>query len=150
MVRFVGSMNNIIANKVTIIMHIVAYLFIIIVNPLQLMLYQKGSLRANETSTICYLVVYFVCTLIFGLIVNTIVTKIENATSFAESTSSSLMNLETGSFAGQQNPRHSVNDIEVEETEGYPEPLVRFSIDFVEKGSVSEGIITTLFRQSDQ
>ncbi len=93
--------------------------------------------------------VYFVCTLIFGLIVNTIVTKIENATNFAELTSSSLMNLETGSFAGQQNSRHSVNDIEVEETEGYPEPLARFSIDFVEKGSVSEGIIATLFRQSD-
>ena len=32
MVRFVGSMNNIMANKVTIIMHIVAYLFIIVAN----------------------------------------------------------------------------------------------------------------------
>ena len=130
-------------------MHIVAYLFIIIVNATQLYFSYVPSGRAYEISTICYLVVYFVCTLIFGFIVNTIVTKIENATNFAESTSSSLMNLETGSFAEQQNPRNRVNDIEVEETEGHPEPLVRYSIDFVEKGSVSEGIIATLFRQSD-
>ena len=137
------------ANKVTIIMHIVAYLFIIIVNPLQLMLYYLGCLRAYEISTICYLVVYFVCTLIFGLIVNTIVTKIENATNFAESNNSSLMNLETGSFAEQQNLKISVNDIEVKETERHPETLVRYSIELVERGSVSEGIIATLFRQSD-
>ncbi len=90
-------MNNIMANKVTIIMHIVAYLFIIVSNALQEML-SFGSLRAYEISTICNLVVYFVCTLIFGLIVNTIVTKIENATNFCESNNSSLMNLETGSF----------------------------------------------------
>ncbi len=102
-------------------MHIVAYLFIIIANALQLIFAYGICSRAYEISTICYLAVYFVCTLIFGLIVNTIVTKIKNATNFAESTSSSLINLETGSFAEQQNPRHSaVNDIEVEETEGHP------------------------------
>ena len=75
MVRFVGSMNNIMANKVTIIMHIVAYLFIIVANATQTMLY-FGSIRAFEISTICNLVVYFFCTFIFGIIVNTIVTEI--------------------------------------------------------------------------
>jgi hypothetical protein len=70
-------------------------------------------------------VVYFVCTLIFGLIVNTIVTKILNAT-HSESISSSLA-LETGSVAGsisteeifdpdRPNPRHSLNSIEIKET----------------------------------
>ncbi len=136
------------ANKVTIILHVVAYLFIIVVDATQTMFY-FGSIRAHKISTICYLVIYFVCTLIFGLIVNTIVTKIENATNFAESNSSSLLNLETGSFAEQQNLKISVNDIEVKETERHPETLVRYSIELVERGSVSEGIIATLFRQSD-
>ena len=63
------------AKKVTIIMHIVAYLVIVVVNALQTMEY-FGSLTAYEISSICNLVVYFVCTLIFGLIVNTIATKI--------------------------------------------------------------------------
>ena len=62
-------------NKSSIFMHIVAYLFIVVVNALQFMLY-FGSLRAYEIATICSFVVYFVCTLIFGLILNTIVTKI--------------------------------------------------------------------------
>ena len=56
-------------------MHIVAYLVIVVVNALQTMEY-FGSLTAYEISSICNLVVYFVCTLIFGLIVNTIATKI--------------------------------------------------------------------------
>ncbi len=64
------------ANKVTIIMHIVAYLFIVVVNVLQIMVYYDISLRAYLIAEICSLVVYFVCTLIFGLIVNTIATKI--------------------------------------------------------------------------
>jgi hypothetical protein len=68
-------MNSIMANKVTIIMHIVAYIFIIVVDATQTMMY-FDSPRAYEISTVCNLVVYFVCTLIFGLIVNTIVTKI--------------------------------------------------------------------------
>ena len=63
------------ANKVTIIMHILAYLVIIVANATQSMLY-FGSIRTFETSAICNLVVYFVCTLIFGIIVNTIATKI--------------------------------------------------------------------------
>ena len=75
MVRLVGSINNMIANKVTIIMHIVAYLAIIIVNATAYTL-QFYDPRAAEISIICAFVVYFVCTLIFGLIVNTIVTKI--------------------------------------------------------------------------
>ncbi len=52
MVRLVGSYNNLMANKVMIIMHIVAYLAIIIVNALQFLYYNRG-LRAYEISTIC-------------------------------------------------------------------------------------------------
>ena len=75
MVRLVGLINNMIANKVTIIMHIVAYLAIIIVNATAYTLHIKSP-TAFEISAICSFVVYFVCTLILGLIVNTIVTKI--------------------------------------------------------------------------
>ena len=75
MVKLVGSINNMMANKVTIMMHIVAYLFIIIVKALQFVLYY-GSWRAYEISSICAFVVFFVCTLIFCLIVNTMVTRI--------------------------------------------------------------------------
>ena len=75
MVRLVGSLNSFMAKKVPIIMHIVAYLFIIIGNALQTMR-AFSSLKTFEIATICNLVVFFVCTLIFGLIVNTIVTKI--------------------------------------------------------------------------
>ncbi len=64
-----------IANKFTIIMHIVAYLAIIIVNATAYSLHIE-SLTAYEISVISSFVVYFVCTLIFGLIVNTIVIKI--------------------------------------------------------------------------
>jgi hypothetical protein len=77
-------------------MHIVAYLFIIVANAIQITLF-VGSFIAVEISTIFLLVVYAICTFIFGFIINTIVTKIENATNFAKSISSSLINLETGS-----------------------------------------------------
>ena len=85
------------ANKVTIIMHIVAYLFIIIVDAI-VEFFFFDTLRAKEISAISALVVFFVCTLIFGLIVNTIVTKIVNAT--PNTITSSLMDLETGSVRG--------------------------------------------------
>ena len=52
-----------------IMMHIVAYLAIIIVNAVQF-LFAYGSLKASEISAICWFVVYFFCTVIFGLIVN--------------------------------------------------------------------------------
>jgi hypothetical protein len=55
-------------------MHIAAYLFIIIVNALQYVTY--STLKSYEIAMICNLFVYFVCTLLFGLIVNTMVTKI--------------------------------------------------------------------------
>jgi hypothetical protein len=74
--RILKDLSNLLANKVMILMHIVAYLFIIAVNIVQTAAYYKGGLRAFEITTICLFVVYFVCTLIFGLIVNTIVTKI--------------------------------------------------------------------------
>ena len=56
-------------NGVMIMMHIIAYLAIIIVNALQLVFFSR-SLRAYETVNICELVVYSICTMIFGLIVN--------------------------------------------------------------------------------
>ena len=56
-------------DKIMIIMHIVAYLALIGVDALQYMKYCR-SLRAYEISAICGLVVYFVCTVIFGLILN--------------------------------------------------------------------------------
>ena len=75
MARIVRDSSNLLANKVMIVMHIVAYLFIIAVNIVQAAAYYKGGFIAYEIMTICYMVVYFVCTLIFGLIVNTMVTK---------------------------------------------------------------------------
>jgi hypothetical protein len=59
-------------NKVVIIMHIVAYLFIIIVNALSYLFYYDDSSRplGLEISVICNLAVYSVCPVIFNLIVN--------------------------------------------------------------------------------
>ena len=76
MARIVRDSSNLLANKVMIVMHIFAYLFIIAANIVQAAAYYKVRLRAFEITTICSFVVYFVCTLIFGQIVNTIVTKI--------------------------------------------------------------------------
>ena len=52
-----------------IIMHIIAYLAIIIVNALSYFFYYRG-LKGYEISTICLLAVTSVCNVIFGLIVN--------------------------------------------------------------------------------
>jgi len=97
MAQFFESMNDVLPNKITIVMHIVAYLFIIVANASQIM--TNSDFREYEISNICLLVVYFVCTLIFG-IVNTIVAKIEIATDFTESMSSSLIDSVTTSFLG--------------------------------------------------
>ncbi len=53
-----------------IIMHIVAYLFIIIINVLSYVANKKDTSKAYEIKTICYFAVYSVCTVIFGVIVN--------------------------------------------------------------------------------
>ena len=104
--------------------------------------------------TISNLVVYFVCTLIFGIILNTIVTKILIANCTESISSPSLLDQQTGSTAGDlaanevQSTVNSLQDIEVEETEDFPQLPVHYF--FVERGSVSEGIIATLFRQSFQ
>ena len=100
MVRFFGSYNDMLPNKVIIIMHIVAYLFVIITNVVQG--FFSYNLRTYKISIICAFVVYFVCTLIFGLIVNTIVVKIEIATKSTGSPISSLSNTQTLSPAGTQ------------------------------------------------
>ena len=52
MVRLVGSIKNMMANKVTIIMHIAAYLLIIVSNATQTFLYNKSA-RAYEIATVC-------------------------------------------------------------------------------------------------
>jgi hypothetical protein len=91
------------ANKTMITMHIVAYLLIIIVDIVQeFVLVSFTDFLTYEIVTILEVIVYAVCDLIFGLIVNTIVTKIVKATHAAESDKLTLMNLETGSFAGSR------------------------------------------------
>jgi hypothetical protein len=71
LVRLAKSLSEKMVNKVMIMMHIVAYLFIIISNVLSSVASsRKASLRAYEISTMCNLAVYSVCTVIFGLIVN--------------------------------------------------------------------------------
>ncbi len=69
LVRIVQSVSDKLVNKLMIILHITAYLFIIIVN-VALIKFDNRFLRAYEIFTVCYLVIYFVCSLIFGLIVN--------------------------------------------------------------------------------
>ena len=100
LVRIVQSLAEKIVNKVMISMHIVAYLLIVVLNAVQtfvLALHDSEVSRDYEISTICDEVVYFVCSMIFGLLVNTIVTRIVSADNNLESESinSSLM---TGSF----------------------------------------------------
>ena len=92
-------MKNMMVNKVMITLHIVFYLAIIIVNASQF-LFINDNLKESEISTVCLLVVYSVCSLIFGLIVNTIVTRIVNATNSEEIELDSEMDLRTGSVRG--------------------------------------------------
>ncbi len=111
-----------------------------------------GPLKEYEIMTITNLVVYFFCTLIFGIILNTIVTKIVIANCTESISSPSLIDQQTGSVVGNltandvQSTVNSLQDIEVEETEDFPQLPVYHN--FVEQGSVSDGIIATLFRQS--
>ena len=91
------------ANSAMIFWNITAYLLLITVNFLQMMVstLPKFSLRQYEITSMCYLAVYSICTLIFGLIVNTIVIKILKAKiSESDSMKSSVMNLtvKTGSI----------------------------------------------------
>ena len=126
------------ANKVTIIMHIVAYLFVICANAIGFMIYADGF-KSYEIYTICSDVVFFFCILIFGLIVHTIVTKVEIAT-----------NSETGPFAGSESPiliNAETVDVEIEVTEQEIKPH-RNSL--FQTGSVSGGIVATLFRQAEE
>jgi len=67
-------------NKISMTMHILAYLVIIIVDAsLTFTAVADGSvsLRAYKIAAISTTVVYAVCTLIFGLILNTIITKVQ-------------------------------------------------------------------------
>ena len=68
--RSVKSRSKLMVNKTMIMMHIAAYFLIVLVNALQYMPVNYKSFRSFEISNICNYVVYFVCTLIFGLIVN--------------------------------------------------------------------------------
>ena len=60
-------------------MHIYTYLFIIVVNIVQAAELYKVGMKACVITTICKVVIFFICTLVFGLIVNTIVPKIKAA-----------------------------------------------------------------------
>ena len=53
MARIVRDSRNILVNKLMIVMHIVAYLFIIAVNIVQAAAYYKSGLIAYEITTIC-------------------------------------------------------------------------------------------------
>ncbi len=76
LVRLAQDFSKMLVNKVFILSHIVAYIFLVLVNISQAAASNKGGLRTFEISTICLLAVYCVSDLIFGLIVNTILTKI--------------------------------------------------------------------------
>jgi len=95
MVKIFGAYIDNLPNKFIISMHMIAYLFIIIANLLDLVKTPATGLKFFEISEICMLVVYFVCTLIFGLIVNGIVTNIEKSTIRFASVPSSLPETET-------------------------------------------------------
>jgi hypothetical protein len=162
--KIVRDFNKMLVNKVMILSHIVAYLLIIIVNIITTLYNDKHPVsKSHEITSICDQLVYFVCTLIFGLIVNTIVTNIVDANiPDRQSIASSLMNAATWSVRGTiktevifesagscipspKSSRHSINDIEVEMPEEIPEEKKSF----IERGSVAEGILATLFRQSN-
>jgi len=85
MVKIVGSVvYDMLPKKRIIIMYLAAYLFIILVNVATLPLYLKESIQTYKVSIIIGMVVYSACNIIFGLIVNTIVSKIEIASRFSE------------------------------------------------------------------
>ena len=68
LVRLAKSLSEKMVERVMILMHIVAYLAVIIVNALSYVRYKR--LRGYEISEICLLAVYSVCSVIFGLILN--------------------------------------------------------------------------------
>ncbi len=70
LVRLSKSLSEKMVNKVMIIMHIVAYLAIIVVNVLWYVVSYKYGLKAFEITIMCNLAVYSVCNVIFGVIVN--------------------------------------------------------------------------------
>lgn len=91
------------------------------------------------------LVVYFVCTLIFGLIVNRIVTKILNSYT-AESVVilGSVVEEEQGSYQqdlAAANSSQIINDgDDASETEG-----IKYILQQLRRGSYEEGVIAILF-----
>ena len=119
LIKLVRLSSSLIANKITISLHIFAYLAIIIVNVLPYLFINRG-LAAYEILCICNLVVYSVCTLIFGVIVNIIVTKIVKAKiSESDTIANVLTNLNTTSHLLRENlsPRSAqesqfLNDVE--------------------------------------
>lgn len=78
-------------NRPMMIMHILAYLVVIIIDSLQFTIDDKSS-EAFEIYTICLLAVYTLATIILGLIVIKLVTEIQGIKSFEGSLAISLMN----------------------------------------------------------
>jgi hypothetical protein len=68
--RIVRSVSDQMVNKIMIIMHIAAYLFIIVVNISEFRASIYGEPKKVEIVSSVFLVVYFACSVIFGLIVN--------------------------------------------------------------------------------
>jgi len=73
------------------IMHILAFLVVIIIDSLQFTIDDNGS-KSFEIYTICLLAVYSLATIILGLIVNKLVTEIQGIKSFEGSLAVSLIN----------------------------------------------------------
>jgi len=69
MLRIVGSQNGIMPNKITIIMQIVAYFFIVLANVTSLIPIAHGTPKVYLISSVCNLVVYCICNLLLSLII---------------------------------------------------------------------------------
>jgi hypothetical protein len=69
LIKIVGSASSMLVNKVMIIMHVVAYLFIIVTNAPGFYYYELNA-KTYRIWTTCDLVVYSVCSTILCLIVN--------------------------------------------------------------------------------
>ena len=113
LIKLVRLSSSLIANKITISLHIFSYLTNIIVNALPYLFINRG-LGAYEILCICNLVVYSVCTLIFGVIVNIIVTKIVKA---KISESDTIANVLTNLYTTSHLPREDLSPSSAQESQ---------------------------------
>ena len=135
-------------NKIIIGLHITAYLLIIVVNALPYIFADDDYIYDNrgfEISTICSFVVFFVCYLIFGVLVNTVVTKIVSAE--IKSTESAMNASETDEERFQtERSTYRSNCVEIQVSEDAED--ITLILSQLRRSSIAEGMIDTLFRQS--